>query len=481
MKKELLLTGVALLSVHALQAQDLIHDGIAYNFLNGEELEVTALPDNEKYSNEVHVPFNVIIGDWGPVVGASDGTQGNEDGETPIVYQVVKVADGAFKDCTHLTKLELPYSLEEIGNEAVAGCTSLIEITMPRNLRRIGDRAFEGSSVGSLTITDGLEEIGDRVFYHTIANYIILEGCDLTELGSETFTGSTVERILLPKGLKSIPEDTFRGCNHLAYIGFNSSLEEIGTNAFSGCGSLSALTLPGSLKEIGVGAFSGVQLRSISFNSMETPAYTMESVCGDNIPSLAALPAGSEQSYREWCPALFEGKASLYIGGEFGSTVSKWIYPGVVDPEQIVNQIPLGVSVCGTIGETLVLAAEGSSVSVCCPLLMGDGYDFEINGEKRPFEIIFSELDSFYWQYLPTAEIGDSSFVTLENVTGSYTVNLVYDNIVGIRDTATDIPYDSTVTLYNLNGIPMGSSTEDLPSGIYIKKHGSNIEKIVVR
>lgn len=479
MRKALLFAGVSLLSMQTLRAQDLIHEGIAYNYLSGEELEVTALPDNQGYSGNVHIPHEIVMGEEGPVCSSGRGMTGGED--DIVAYRVVRVGDRAFRNCTGLTGLELPYSLEEIGSEAIAGCTSLTEVTMPRNLRRIGDRAFEGSSFRSLTVTEGLEEIGDRVFYHTTAGDIILEGCALKAFGSETFTGSTVERILLPEGLRSIPEDTFKGCASLVYVGFNCSLEEICSGAFSGCSSLRALTLPGSLREIGEGAFSGVVVKSVCLNSVGAPAYPIESVCGDTLPGLVAFPGASEQQYREWCPGLFEGKATVRIGGEFGSGLPKWVYPGTVDPGQLVSQIPHGVSVDDTMGETLVLAEEGGSVSVCCPVLVGAGYDFEINGEKTPYGTIFSDLDSFYRQYWPTAYIGDSSFVTLENVEGNYTVNVVDDNAVGIEGAGTDIPDDSGVTVYDMNGVPVGDSTEGLPSGIYIRKQGGHTEKTIVR
>lgn len=49
------------------------------------------------------------------------------DGKT-----VVKIGDAAFYNCSKLTKVQLPGTIEEIGQQAFEGCSALAEISIPQ-------------------------------------------------------------------------------------------------------------------------------------------------------------------------------------------------------------------------------------------------------------------------------------------------------------------------------------------------------------
>lgn len=497
MRKILLFIGAFLLTVQSVQSQDMLHDGIAYNLLATGELEVTALPNGQKYSGDIQIPYSVTIGEEGPVTRADGGK--SEEGSEIMEYRVIRIGDRAFKDCTELTKLQMPMSLEEIGVEAVAGCTSLIEVTMPTNLRKICDRAFEGSQLGaSFTISEGLDEMGDLVFHNAKATDIIIGGCELTAFGKETFTGSTVERILLPSRLKSIPEETFRDCTSLSYVGFGDCLEEIEDNAFRGCVSLKALSLPGDIAKIGHDAFAAVEVKSVSFGGTEAPKYSIESICGGSMPSLVAFPAMAELSYKDWCPAMFEKKSTILVGGDYASHLSKWVYPGAVSENELPSVVGYGVT-SYDYGEMLVLADNGGDVSMCFPNTYGGDYDIMVNDENVATETVFAELDNFYLQNPATSFVGDSKLLTLENLRGDYVVDLNDSGSVSVKAIDAEsnhISYDPgrnvvaapdrLITVYDINGkcVARGNSllsTSGLASGLYMVVTIGGVRKILVR
>ena len=156
------------------------------------------------------------------------------------------IGDSAFEDCNSLTSLTLPSSLQSIGGNAFGGCYSLTSLTLPSSLQSIGDRAFWGcNSLTSLTLPSSLQSIRDCAF------------CDCSSLTSLT----------LPSSLQSIGDHAFYDCYSLTSLTLPSSLQSIGGGAFCDCSSLTSLTLPSSLQSIGGGAFTGcTSLRSVICN-----------------------------------------------------------------------------------------------------------------------------------------------------------------------------------------------------------------------
>ena len=60
--------------------------------------------------------------------------------KVPLGYSSVGVR--AFKGCSAIEKVTLPWGLREIGWEAFKSCYALKEINFPRGLKQIGSKAF---------------------------------------------------------------------------------------------------------------------------------------------------------------------------------------------------------------------------------------------------------------------------------------------------------------------------------------------------
>ena len=72
---------------------------------------------------------------------------------------------GAFRGCSSLRSVTLPYGKKVIGNRDFAGCSSLTSITIPDSVWAIDYNAFEGcSSLTSITIPDSVTAISANVF-----------------------------------------------------------------------------------------------------------------------------------------------------------------------------------------------------------------------------------------------------------------------------------------------------------------------------
>jgi hypothetical protein len=79
-------------------------------------------------------------------------------------YNVNKIGDMAFSDCSGLTSITIPNSVIIIGNEAFRRCSALTSITIPNSVKIIDDRAFYSSGLTSVTIPISVDSIGYQVF-----------------------------------------------------------------------------------------------------------------------------------------------------------------------------------------------------------------------------------------------------------------------------------------------------------------------------
>ena len=81
---------------------------------------------------------------------------------------------GAFSDCTALTSIEIPASVETIGNTAFSDCSSLATVTFEKGsrLKTIGNNAYyRCTSLTSIEIPASVETIEKKAFANCIYNH----------------------------------------------------------------------------------------------------------------------------------------------------------------------------------------------------------------------------------------------------------------------------------------------------------------------
>ena len=208
---------VALFATTCLWAHDFEVNGIYYNHLDGNNVEVTSSRYyDEKYSGEVIIPSTITY--------------------NRTTYNVTSIGERAFSQCSSLTSVTIPNSVTSIGNYAFDGCSSLTSITIPENVTSIGNYAFSGcSSFTSITIPENVTSIGNSAFY----------GC------------SSLTSITIPENVTSIGNYAFSRCSSLTSVTIPNSVESIGWRAFQSCISLISITIPNSVTTIGTYAFDG--------------------------------------------------------------------------------------------------------------------------------------------------------------------------------------------------------------------------------
>ena len=77
---------------------------------------------------------------------------------------VTAIGEGAFKNNTSLTVVNLPDTIRVIGAEAFFGCAELIMPQLPFGLREIGDRAFKSTGGNEVSLPRTLVSIGEDAF-----------------------------------------------------------------------------------------------------------------------------------------------------------------------------------------------------------------------------------------------------------------------------------------------------------------------------
>lgn len=210
--------------------------------------------------------------------------KGPDSGEVVIPktiggYEVKKISDGAFQNCTGITSIVIPDSVISIGVSTFSGCTSLAEITVSpdnKNYSSVAGVLFnkdvselivypKGNGRSAYTIPDGVTQIAESAFSGCTSLTEIVIPDSVTSIGGFAFSGCTsLSKVDLPKTLTTIEAGTFCDCTSLKEIVIPDSVTEIKNKwgydtyygAFSGCTSLSKVKLSNNLTIIGEGAFS---------------------------------------------------------------------------------------------------------------------------------------------------------------------------------------------------------------------------------
>ena len=310
---------LALVATTSLWAHNFEVDGIYYNYLGGNNVEVTYRGnkhdsyDNE-YSGEVIIPSTVTY--YGTTynvtsIGRNAFERCSKLTSVTIPNSVTTIGNVAFFCCSSLTSVTIPNSVTSIGDDAFVTCSSLTSVTIPNSVTSIGDHTFyDCSSLTSVTIPNSVTSIGDVAFRgcssltspvynaHCFAylptsfegTYTVPDGikqiaggafCDcskltsvtipnsVTSIGSHVFFGcSSLTSVTIPNSVTSIGDYAFKDCSSLTSITIPNSVTSIGGNAFFGCSSLTSVTIPNSVTSIGDEAFFGCSsLTSVTINS----------------------------------------------------------------------------------------------------------------------------------------------------------------------------------------------------------------------
>lgn len=146
---------------------------------------------------------------------------------------VLKIKEGAFLNCTTVTKIVIPNTVVSIELGALSNCSSLENVTIPF----IGDGSTTnqypfGFIFGTSRYTGGMK---------TIQQY--KQGGDIVQ--ATFYIPSTLKSVVIMSG--PIPYGAFDNCNNLTSITIPASVVSIGGLAFRGCNSLKSVYYTGDI------------------------------------------------------------------------------------------------------------------------------------------------------------------------------------------------------------------------------------------
>ncbi|WP_417172126.1 leucine-rich repeat protein [Alistipes putredinis] len=254
---------------------------------------------------------------------------------------------GAFLDCTALTSIEIPASVETIEAAAFMRCSKLATVTFEKGsqLKTIGgdySSYYYGvfsdcTALKSIEIPASVETIEAAAFKgcSSLATVTFEKGSQLKTIGGGYYSSSY-----------SYYYGAFLDCTALTSIEIPASVETIEATAFKGCSSLATVTFEkgSQLKTIGGGYYYhyyyGVFSDCTALKSIEIPASveTIEATAFKGCSSLATV-------------TFEKGSQLKTIGGGYYSYSSSYYYGAFC---QLKNLMTVDMSACTqieTIGE----------------------------------------------------------------------------------------------------------------------------------
>ena len=296
---------------------------------------------------------------------------------------------GAFSDCTALTSIEIPASVETIGNTAFSDCSSLATVTFEKGsrLKTIGNNAYyRCTSLTSIEIPASVETIEKKAFMHcsSLATVTFEKGSQLKTIAGDSYDGAfsdctALTSIEIPASVETIEATAFKRCSKLATVTFEkgsqlktigggySSSSHFGTysdyyGAFSDCSSLTSIEIPASVETIEATAFKrcsklttitfekGSLLKTIGGGYYSSYYYGAFSDCSSltsiEIPaSVETIEATAFKRCSKLTTVTFEKGSQLkIIGGGFDTNVGyRYIYGAF---SELKNLMTVDMSAC---------------------------------------------------------------------------------------------------------------------------------------
>lgn len=279
-----------------------------------------------------------IDGDRAIVLGIRGGLAAIVIPEILGGFPVKRIESFAFANCTFITSVSFPKSLEEIGTQAFLGCSAITALELPKNLRRVDTcvfdkctglknitvncRALEGMLLWD-TYDDVIPKLDSVVFSESVkkvfhgpwwtvvsAQEIHIDHPSIAlEAGSYGFCGGTLYiNTNIPDDCR-LMSDTDRT---LQSIVFGEDMTFIGNECFLWGTYTNVIVLPDNIEWIGDRAFENQKVQAV-------PAKIRH--IGDGAFSVSDdIDAGIQSGIIE-LPASLE-----YVGmGAFACDIDKWI------------------------------------------------------------------------------------------------------------------------------------------------------------
>lgn len=170
-----------------------------------------------------------------------------------------RIYKSAFQSCTSLTsftfqKGQYGYANQEIHDYAFYNCTNLSVVSLPTTLNQISTFAFSNCFLQSLVIPEGVTTLGESAFSNNTSLRKVSLPSTITSLGGQSY--------LYSKGV-------FQDCKNLTTVTLKAGQLDayIGTRTFSGCTNLRGIVVPKNYQKIYAYAFNDCSSLGYFINS----------------------------------------------------------------------------------------------------------------------------------------------------------------------------------------------------------------------
>ena len=339
------------------------------------------------------------------------------------------------------------------------------------------DAQTHGYAVGDLhvIIVEGeawiYEYVGNSAAV-SIPAQLTLDGktYNVTGIFESAFAGNKdIQQIVFPETLKEIHYGAFGDCENLWILNFPESLTRIGDYAFTGLKHLQSLRLPNSELEIGNYAFSDCESLFFILVPEKVKSFGDYVFSGcDNLLAAYFLstsgPAYSHMSFND----IALGAELYYPKGYYDSYSDMWGFSyayGRTKP---------------AVGLNFVQASGAGTIQLRASAYGYFGATIEsIEWESRNEKVASVDQNGRVTTMGPGIT---DIFCTVTDSNGesesAYCTIKVPENS-GVEDI--EIAENAIVEYFTLDGLPAGVDRSILAPGIYIRRHGREVSKIIIK
>lgn len=418
-----------------------------------------------------------------------------------IPNSVTSIGESAFENCSGLTKAEfssveslcqmvfvdfyanplfyahhlfingkevkdvvIPNSVTSIGNYAFEYCSGLTSVTIPNSVTSIGWYAFFNCN--------GLTEVNTPSIESWLKISFQNEYSNPTRYAKNLLVnGKTIHRLSIPERTKRINSYAFYNCEPLIMVTFPSSIKSIGENAFSGCSGLKSVNIQN------VDDWCRVEF-CFPGSSNSNPIFYAESfTVGDSDEPVRHLDLDLGDS--EIPPFAFLNAKNLETIRVEAGAIGNCAFQGCTN----VTKLCLNVD---ALSENCFYDNSNIEAIYC----MTETPPFALDNSFTKYEGVklyvpkgcvskYENAETCWWRFL---NIYESDFADVDSIFKADYVN----KESGVGMIAADkqegtIDYTAPYEVYNLSGLRVANSVENLASGIYIVRQGNLVTKIAVK